>query len=510
MKALVINRSKENITKLYNLRTELNKIAEYRTKCAIIRSWMRWHEQGEKNTKYFLNLEKRRNSKTFISKLKSQDGVEITDSNEILNCQKMFYKNLYTAVPRSSLHDNLFFENPNLPKLTDIELDELDRPLTKQECFEILKICAKDKCPGSDGFTVEFYLHFWSILGEERVESFNYALAHGHLNITQRQGIIKVAPKKRKNKLYLENWRPISLLNIDYKIISKTIASRISNVLPKLIHGDQTGYVKGRYIGQNIRLIQDIMKITSLENLPGMAIFIDFKKAFNSVNWDFLTKVLETFNFGPHIRKWINVLYTDITSCVINNGYASDFFAFQRGVRQGCPLSGILFVLCAEILANVVRNDKNIKGIQIYNKEYKISQYADDTTTFVADAPSAQNLFEVLRAFRETSGLEINSSKQLHWRIQIRRGPAFKGFTMNVELYNSGTSKKMCYLRKNKTDARAPWAPPLDPSLSCVLQNCAHSAEIECGIQTNCIFTARLFDLEAICLQDLKTNPTCF
>ena len=108
----------------------------------------------------------------------------------------MLYKNLYTAVPRSSLHDNLFFENPNLPKLTDIELDELDRPLTKQECFEILKICAKDKCPGSDGFTVEFYLHFWSILGEEMVQSFNYALAHGHLNITQRQGIIKVAPRK--------------------------------------------------------------------------------------------------------------------------------------------------------------------------------------------------------------------------------------------------------------------------------------------------------------------------
>ena len=136
-----------------------------------------------------------------------------------------------------------------------------------------------------------------------------------------------------------------------------------------------------------------------------------FKKAFDSVNWDFLAKVLETFNFGPHIRKWINVLYTDITSCVINNGHASDFFSLQRGVIQGCPLSGILFVLCAEILANVVRNDKNIKGIQIYNKEYKISQYADDTTTFVADALSAQNLFEVLHAFRETSGLEINTSK---------------------------------------------------------------------------------------------------
>lgn len=153
------------------------------------------------------------------------------------------------------------------------------------------------------------------------------------------------------------------------------------------------------------------MKITSLENLPDMAICIDFKKAFDLVNWDFLAKVLEIFNFEPHIRKWINVLYIDITSCVISSGCASEFFPLQRGVRQGCPLSGILFVLCAEILAHVVRNDKNIKGIQIYNKEFKISQYADDTTAFVADALSAQNLFEVLRAFQETSGQEINTSK---------------------------------------------------------------------------------------------------
>ena len=233
------------------------------------------------------------------------------------------------------------------------------------------------------------------------VESFNQALAYGHLNITQRQGIIRVVPKKRKSKLYLENWRPISLLNIDYKIVTKTIAGRISKVLPKLIQEDQTGYVKGRYIGQNIRLVKDIMKITALENIPGMAIFIDFKKAFDSVDWNFLAKVLEAFNFGPQIRKWIRTFYTDISSCVINNGYASEFFNLQRGVRQGCPLSGILFVLCAEILAQAIRN----------NKEYKISQYADDTTAFMSDAKSAENLFETLHIFRDVSGLELNKSK---------------------------------------------------------------------------------------------------
>ena len=170
-------------------------------------------------------------------------------------------------------------------------------------------------------------------------------------------------------------------------------------------------YVKGRNIGQNIRLIKDIMKITALGNIPGMAIFIDFKKVFDFVNWNFLAKALEAFNFGPQIRKWIRTFYTDISSCVINNGHASEFFNLQRGVRQGCTLPGILFVLCAEILAQATRKNNNIKGIQIYNKEYKISQYADDTTAFVPDATSAENLFETLRIFRGVSGLELNKSK---------------------------------------------------------------------------------------------------
>ena len=131
------------------------------------------------------------------------------------------------------------------------------------------------------------------------VQSFNYAHKVEQLNITQRQGIIKVTPKKRKNRLYLEHWRPLTLLNVDHKIATKSIAHRIAKVLPKLINEDQTGYVKGRYIGQNIRLINDIMKITELENIPGMVIFVDFKKAFDTLDWNFLFKTLEALNFGP-------------------------------------------------------------------------------------------------------------------------------------------------------------------------------------------------------------------
>lgn len=137
------------------------------------------------------------------------------------------------------------------------------------------------------------------------IQSSKYALDQGKINITQIQGVIKVKPKKNKDRSYLENWRPLTLLNVDYKIATKTIAHRIAKVLPKLIHEDQTGYVKGRYIGQNIRLIQDIMNMTEAENIPGIALFIDFKKAFDTLDWNFLFKTLEVFNFGPQIARWI-------------------------------------------------------------------------------------------------------------------------------------------------------------------------------------------------------------
>ena len=116
------------------------------------------------------------------------------------------------------------------------------------------------------------------------IQSFNYALNYGKMNITQRQGVIKVIPKKKKDRSYFENWRPLTLLNIDYKIVIKTIAHRISKVLPKLIDEDQTAYVNGRYIGQNIRLIQDVIIMTEVEVIPGMALFRDFKKAFHTLD----------------------------------------------------------------------------------------------------------------------------------------------------------------------------------------------------------------------------------
>ena len=124
----------------------------------------------------------------------------------------------------------------------------------------------------------EFYLKFWELLGQELVDSLNYAFEIGELSISQKRGIITLIPKKDKNKVFLNNWRPISLLNTDYKIATKAIAARIAKVLPSLIHGDQTGYIKGRFLGQNVRLIADIIECTDTLDVEGIALFLDFKR----------------------------------------------------------------------------------------------------------------------------------------------------------------------------------------------------------------------------------------
>ena len=143
-----------------------------------------------------------------------------------------------------------------------------------------LKQVAKEKTPGSDGLSAEFYLAFWESVGKELVDSLNYAFECGELTISQRIGIITLIPKKHKDKTLLDNWRPISLLNTDYKIATRAIASRISKILPNIIHSDQTGYVKKRFIGKNIRLISGVIERCQYTRTPGIALFFRFQEGF--------------------------------------------------------------------------------------------------------------------------------------------------------------------------------------------------------------------------------------
>ena len=131
---------------------------------------------------------------------------------------------------------------------------------------------------------------------------------------------------------------------------------------------DQTGFLNGRFIGEDIRLINSGIDYSQIQNIPGFLLFIDFEKAFDSLKWTLIEKTLSFYNFGESIKSWIKLFYTNITSCLQNNGWSTDCFQLGGGVRQVCSLSPYFFILCVEILASAVRNNDGIKGI-VYQKQ---------------------------------------------------------------------------------------------------------------------------------------------
>ena len=309
----------------YKAKQEWEHFENSKAEGTYFRSKVKWAEKGEKNTKYFLNLEKQHFNQKYIKKLIIQDSIEVTDPHQILEEQQKHFEKLYRSKQSQGQEDysDFLYSNNNQKILKSIDKELCDSPLRLEEIGKALKQLQNDKTPGSDGFTTNFYKFFWPDLREFLFDSYKYSFEHGMLTCDQRRGILNLIPKGNKDIRFLSNWRPVSILNTDYKILTKALAIRLQSVLPSLIHSDQVGYLKERFIGENIRTIDDIMSYTNLKQLSGYILLIDFEKAFDSIEWSFLQKSLKFFNFGQNFIRWIEILYTKIEGCVSNNGYLS-------------------------------------------------------------------------------------------------------------------------------------------------------------------------------------------
>ena len=170
------------------------------------------------------------------------------------------------------------------------------------------------------------------------------------------------------------------------------------------------------------------MEYTKLYNIPGLMTTFYFKKAFDSLNWQYLVNTLEAFNFGVSFIRWVKVLYSDISSCVMNNGFASDLFEIKRGVRQGDPLSPYLFIIALEVLNIAIRESKEIVCIKIGKEEIKLHVFADDLTTFVKNTKSFFSLKQVINNFGYVSGLQLNEEKtEAYWLGSLHDSPEYLG-----------------------------------------------------------------------------------
>ena len=393
-------------------KTELEELRKIKLEGLKIRSKAIWVDQGEKPTKYFCALENRNYISKCMPNLIKSDGSKTESEHEIVEETKKYYKNLYSEREVDNINLEECINTNEIPILTNEQNEKLEGNITKTEAATALLHMKNNKSPGSDGFSAEFFKFFWKDIGDFFVRSINFSFNNGQLSITQKEGLITCIPKGDKDKQQLKNWRPISLLNVSYKIASACIANRIKQYLPLLINDDQTGFISGRFIGENTRRLYDLFNFTEENNVPGLLLLIDFEKAFDSLAWSFISKTLTFFNFGESIRKWVSIFYKNINSCVLVNGQASEWFFINRGCRQGDPLSPYIFILCAEILAMLIRQNENIKGVKIGNKEHLISQYADDTSlTLNASEHSLKHTLLVLKFYAKASGLHVNIEK---------------------------------------------------------------------------------------------------
>jgi hypothetical protein len=215
----------------------------------------------------------------------------------------------------------------------------------------------------------------------------------------------------------LKNWRPITLLSVDYKLLAKSLALRLKTILPDFIDESQFGYIKDRYIGENIRCVIDLNTLCEKEKTEAYAIQIDFEKAFDSVNWDFMQYSLEQMNFDIEFIKWVKILYRNTNSCVSNNGHKTESFDLKRGVHQGCPLSALLFIILVQVLQYMLHSNKDIHGIKVGDSEIKILQMADDTTIFTTDLTDIPKILNILKDFYSISGLKTNIDKTVAYKL---------------------------------------------------------------------------------------------
>uniref|UniRef100_A0A8C6WYS4 Reverse transcriptase domain-containing protein n=1 Tax=Neogobius melanostomus TaxID=47308 RepID=A0A8C6WYS4_9GOBI len=426
-----------------DLQTKLDQLYLNRAHGAFVRSRAKWIEAGEKNSSYFFNLEKSRQKRNCISCLLI-DGKECKDFKLLENEVFQFYSKLYSTQFSKTDCNNFFDKISHLiPQIEKTYYDFCEADLKIEELDTALKKMILNKSPGSDGLTVNFYKFFWEEVREILFKALLECISQKELMTTMKQGVITLIPKPGKDKRQLDNLRPITLLNTDYKIFSGSIAARLKQGISNLISETQSGFLKDRLIHNNIRLVLDLIDYRDLIEENSFILFLDFYKAFDSVEHPFILETLNHFGFGENFRSTIGMLYHNINSSVLLGHGSCTRFNIKRGIRQGCGSSPLLFIMAAEMLSISLKNS-DISGIDIMGEQIIISQLADDTTLFLKNEDQIPLALQTITDFTKASGLHLNLNKcelfalndhpqQLLYNIKIKKEVKYLGITITKD-----------------------------------------------------------------------------
>ncbi|MCP3681452.1 MAG: reverse transcriptase family protein [bacterium] len=343
--------------------------------------------------------------------LVTEEGITVRRSFEIVKEIRKQMGDLFTSKCRKK-EDMVPFVD-NLPQFSEDQQEELNSEITEEEIISALTLMGRGKTPGSDGLPVEFYLAFQALIIPFLIKLFKECFYMGYMSTSMHYGIVTLLYKGKGLRSERANWRPLTMLNVDYKALAKVLTKRVGSFMSYLVHPNQTCAVPGRDIRDSLLSLYNTVQTVINNDDEGILLSLDHQTAFDIIEWEFVFEALKGYNFGEKFISWIKTIYNSSKahSSVQVNNFVSASFSVTRGIRQGCPLSPTLYVLVAETVANYIRRDILVRGVQIFQEEQKLNSYADDITLILRNFASVLRTFGIFDNFQSASGATLKVSK---------------------------------------------------------------------------------------------------
>ena len=399
-----------------DLRRELNTLLEKEERMWRQRSRVSWLTQGDRNTKYFHGKASQRRRRNYISRLSDERGRWHDSNEEIADLMIEYYNTLFSTSNPTSLNEAV----ANVPKVVTVDMNNnLIRDFRDEEVEQAIKQMAPSKALGPDGMPPIFYQKYWHVVGSDVTTAVLSCLNSGRLLKSINHTFITLIPKVKCPEK-VTDFRPISLCNVIYKLVSKVLANRLKMILPQIVSESQSAFVLGHLITDNVLVAFETlhhMHNNKLGREGAMALKLDMSKAYDRVEWRYLEAVMEKMGFH---QKWIELMLECISSVsysVLINGEPHGNIHPSRGLRQGDPLSPYLFLLCAEGLHSLIKKAKSsgdIQGVSLCRGGPKITHlfFADDSLLFIkATTTACDQIQSILGQYERASGQQVNRDK---------------------------------------------------------------------------------------------------